>query len=352
MKLNIYQKVAIATVFATLFLILVGGLVRATGAGMGCPDWPKCFGQFIPPTHVSELPENYKQVFVEQRIEKNKKIVSYLNSLGFNELAHTIENDPNVIKEEEFNAVKTWIEYVNRLVGALIGILVLATFITSLRYWKTDKIIPITAFTAFILTLFQAWLGSIVVSTNLLPGTITIHMVFAMIIVTVLLYGAFRATKSLFVIEVEEGIRRKIYWSGIVLLVFTTVQMVLGTQVREVVDAVKLTTDIERSGWLDQAGIVFFIHRSFSWIILIAGVYLMSIFWRNDIGGVIYKLGIANFALIITQIVVGVGLEYLAMAAPLQVIHLVGIALMICTQFLMILMVSNARQPTASPAIG
>lgn len=352
MKLNIYQKVAIATVFATLFLILVGGLVRATGAGMGCPDWPKCFGQFIPPTHVAELPENYKTVFVEQRIEKNKKIVGYLNSLGFNELAETIENDPNVRKEEEFNAVKTWIEYVNRLVGAVIGILVLATFITSLRYWKTDKVIPITSFTALILTLFQAWLGSIVVSTNLLPGTITIHMVFAMIIVTVLLYGAFRATRGMFIIEIEEGLRTKIYWSGIILLILTTVQMVLGTQVREAVDAVKLTTDIERAGWLDQAGIVFLIHRSFSWIILIAGVYLISVFWRNDIDGVLYKLGIANFALIITQIVVGVGLEYLAMAAPLQVIHLVGIALMICTQFLMILMVSNAGETTVSQAVG
>ncbi|MBO6794276.1 MAG: COX15/CtaA family protein [Balneolaceae bacterium] len=352
MKLNIYQKVAIATVFATLFLILVGGLVRATGAGMGCPDWPKCFGEFIPPTSVDELPENYKEVFVEQRIEKNQKIVRYLNSLGFTELASTIENDPNVRKEEEFNPVKTWIEYINRLVGAIIGILVLATFITSLRYWKSDKVIPITAFTALILTLFQAWLGSIVVSTNLLPGTITIHMVFAMIIVTVLLYGAFRATKDMFLIEIDEQVRKKIYWSGIVLLIFTTVQMVLGTQVREAVDAVKLATEIERSGWLDQAGAIFWIHRSFSWIILIAGVYLIGILRSNKIDGVLYKLGLANFALIITQIMVGVGLEYLSMAAPLQVIHLVGIALMICAQFLLILMVSNSGETKVSQAAG
>ncbi len=352
MKLNIYQKVAIATVFATLFLILVGGLVRATGAGMGCPDWPKCFGEFIPPTSVDELPENYKKVFVEQRIEKNQKIVRYLHSMGFSELAETIENDPNVRKEEEFNAIKTWIEYINRLVGAIIGILVLATFITSLRYWKSDKVIPITAFTALILTLFQAWLGSIVVSTNLLPGTITIHMVFAMIIVTVLLYGAFRATKDMFLIEVDEQIRKKIFVSGIVLLIFTAVQMVFGTQVREAVDAVKMATEIERSGWLEQAGAVFSIHRSFSWVILISGMYLISIFWRNEIGGVLYKLAVANFALIITQIVVGIGLEYLNMAAPLQVIHLVGIALMICAQFLLVLMVSNSAESRVSQVTG
>ena len=130
MNLNTYQKVAILTVVATLFLILVGGLVRATGAGMGCPDWPKCFGQFIPPTHVSQLPADYKQVYVEQRLEKNAKIVSFLNSLGFVDLASNIENDPNVGKEEEFSAIKTWIEYINRLIGAIIGLLVLTTFIT------------------------------------------------------------------------------------------------------------------------------------------------------------------------------------------------------------------------------
>ncbi len=352
MNLNIYQKVAILTVCATLFLILVGGLVRATGAGMGCPDWPKCFGQFIPPTDVSELPENYKQVFVEQRIEKNEKIVGYLNALGFTELANRIENDPNVRKEEEFNAVKTWIEYINRLVGAVIGILVLATFITSIRYWRTQKSIPITSGLAVLLTLFQAWLGSIVVSTNLLPGTISLHMIFAMIIVTVLLYGAFQATSDRFVVSIDQKLRSKLFLFSVVILVLTTVQMILGTQVREAIDAVKLTSDVSRGGWLEQVGSIFPIHRSFSWLVLLSGIWMMSILWKNQISGVIYKLGVLNFGLIILQILIGIGLEYLSMAAPLQVIHLVGIAFMICTQFLMILALSRKETSTVSPTIG
>jgi cytochrome c oxidase assembly protein subunit 15 len=341
MKLNLYQRTAITTVIAVVFLIFIGGLVRVTGAGMGCPDWPKCFGEWIPPTDVSELPADYKSVFVEQRIEKNEKIVGYLNTLGFTELAETIENDPNVRKEEEFNAVKTWTEYVNRLIGAIIGILVFATFLTSLRYRKTDIVIPLVSLAAVLLTGFQGWLGSIVVSTNLLPGTISVHMVFAIIIMTVLLYGAYRATSEHINVEVKDKIRKKLYWGSIAMLILTVAQMLLGIQVREAIDTVKLAGDIERSFWVENSGTIFIIHRSFSWIVLIAGGYLMSLVWRNQIEGTVKKLVKANLGIILLQVFVGVGLEYLSLAPALQVIHLVGIALMICVQFLLILMLKS-----------
>ncbi|MEQ9309893.1 MAG: COX15/CtaA family protein [Balneolaceae bacterium] len=335
MKFNSYQKTAITTVAATLFLILVGGLVRSTGAGMGCPDWPKCFGQWIPPTSESELPEDYQTIFVEQRIEKNTKIVGYLNSLGFNDLADTIKNDPKVKNPEEFNAIKTWTEYVNRLVGAVIGLLVFATFITSLKYWKTNKSIPIVSAVAVLLTGFQGWLGSVVVSTNLLPGTISIHMVFALVIVNVLLYGAFKATSDFVKVDFDKAVRKKLYWATLALLFLTTVQMVMGTQVREAIDLIKSTLD--RSEWIENTGTIFLVHRSFSWLIALSGGYLFSIIYKNEIRGIIYKLGLTNLVLIVLQIGVGIALEIFNVPPAFQVIHLVAVALMICAQFLLVL---------------
>ncbi len=341
MKLNSYQKTAITTVFATLFLILVGGIVRSTGSGMGCPDWPKCFGSWIPPTSVDELPSNYREVFVEQRVEKNEKIVSYLEALGFNEIAHQIENDPNIKREEAFNATKTWIEYLNRLVGAVIGILVFLTFLRSLSYWRTKRSITFLSASAVLLTGFQGWLGSIVVSTNLLPGMISLHMVLAMVIVTLLLYCAYKTSEDLVKINIDNSLRKKLYVTAIIILVLSTIQMILGTQVREEIDVIKnsLTDTVPpRSIWIDSLGQIFEIHRTFSWLLAISGGYLGFVLWKEEITGQLKKVGITNVALIFAQILIGIGLAYLDVPKILQVLHLVGIALMICCQFLMILM--------------
>lgn len=300
MNLNAFQKLAITTVAATIFLIFVGGLVRASGAGLGCPDWPKCFGNWIPPTSAADLPTGYDA--------------------------------------SEFNVVKTWTEYVNRLVGMIIGLLIMATFFVSFRYRKTKPSVFYSSAAAFVLVLVQGWLGGQVVETGLDEWLITIHMILAVIIVNVLLYATFIASADIFKIKMDSVFRRKLLWVTVILFILTLIQLVLGTQVREAIDVIKNSSFVPpRSFWLDTLGFNFLVHRSFSWLILVAGAYLLYELKKDKAEGVILSLGRLNILLILLQIATGIGLYYLDIPPSLQIAHLVGIALMVCAQFLYLL---------------
>jgi cytochrome c oxidase assembly protein subunit 15 len=195
-----------------------------------------------------------------------------------------------------------------------------------------------------VLVLFQGWLGGQVVETGLSEWLITVHMIVAMIIVNVLLYAAFKSSKNYLKLDISPGLRKKLWNTGIVLLILSTIQMILGTQVREEIDLIKnITSGIvpPRSTWIESLGKMFEIHRTFSWLLVISGAYLGFILWKEEIKGKLKKIGLLNVLLVFSQILIGIGLAYLDVPRVLQVLHLVGIALMICAQFLMLLMLST-----------
>src|SRR5687767_5004446 len=119
---SFFNRFGLLTVGAIYFLIFVGGWVRITGSGMGCPDWPKCFDQWVPPTEVSQLPEDYQTRFAAP-------------------------GKPVAV----FNVYHTWTEYVNRMVGVLIGLFIGITMVSSFQFRKTEPIITLYAVLSFIL---------------------------------------------------------------------------------------------------------------------------------------------------------------------------------------------------------
>lgn len=345
-KLNRFRRLSTWTVIAVYFLILVGGIVRSTGSGMGCPDWPKCFGSVIPPTSENQLPKNYQEIYLEKRLAKNERFVATLEKLGFTKTANEIANDKSILVEEEFNATKTWIEYINRLIGVLIGLLIIATLWKSLSLWSLDKWIPINSGIALVLVLFTGWIGSIVVSTNLLHWMITFHMLLALALVAVLLYANHRSYRLLHPKEKEDRVPGKVkvvLISGTILML---IQVILGTQVREQIDQISFALgNMFREEWVDRVGIDFLIHRSFSLVLL--GIHILYFFWAFKYTLRKSKVNLWSqllMVILLLEIGSGIGMAYFGIPAFLQPIHLLLGSLILGIQFILILQLRDLKQ--------
>lgn len=332
-----FYKLSLSTLVAVYLLIMVGGVVRSTGSGMGCPDWPKCFGNWVPPTSVEQLPENYKEEYVAHRQKKNEKFVRYLRAFGFNETADKILADPSIQEESDFNPVKTWIEYANRLTGVIIGFLIFAVFVYSWRYRKIKFGLTLVAFLCFILVGFQGWIGSVVVSTNLTPWVITLHMFLAMVIVAMLVWLVHKSNIHQEAVYSSNGPSVPTNLLLVACMVVLLVQILLGTRVREAIDVV--ATEISaREGWISAVGLDFIIHRSFSWVVLILHVILTVKLWKMHR---INRFVLSLIMLILGTIFTGLGLAWFAVPAFLQPVHLTLATITFGVQFLLLLRVND-----------
>lgn len=347
-----FRFFGVLTVVSVYLLILVGGIVRSTGSGMGCPDWPKCFGTWVPPTDISQLPADYKEVYTAQRVAKNKRLAVTLQRFGFQQVASNIFAHPTQYIETDFNPVKTWIEYVNRLVGALIGVFVFLTAVLAWPYWRRDRIVFWLAFSAFILTGVQGWLGSLVVSTNLLPIMITIHMGLALLIVAMLIYAVERSQRE--AIEVERSSEASVAtgmsgWLWLI-VVLTFAQIVLGTQVREQVDLVSTANGyMQRQTWIDQLGSVFAVHRTFSAVLLLLNAYVVYQLYRQP-NRRLQRLATVVIGVIVVEILAGVTLAYFSLPAAVQPVHLLLGTLLFGAQFVLLLAYRHARKTVGQAA--
>jgi cytochrome c oxidase assembly protein subunit 15 len=328
------------TIIALFILILAGGVVRSSGSGMGCPDWPKCFDQYIPPTDVSQLPIGYQTKYVAQRVKKNEKFASLLSKIGYTDLATKIRNDESIKIPEEFNATKTYTEYINRLIGAITGIFLLLTCYLSKTYIKKQPKIFWYSLFNLVLVVFQAWLGSIVVSTNLLAWVITLHILVALLILAVSIYTYYSAKfKSL---DNVAGIPLKMSLKllAVFSLLITIFQITLGTHVRETVDYVVTTFPaLTRNHWVAQIGESLNYHRDLAVLILIlnAGLYLLVLQNVKRNSKIIKYLNI-TLILIVLQMAVGGVLSYLSLPPMAQALHILLASLLFGAQFYLVLL--------------
>jgi heme A synthase len=129
-----FRRLALVTSIFAYLQIALGGVVRVTGSGLGCPDWPLCHGRPYPPANLSSI-----------------------------------------------------IEYSHRAVGSVTELLILATFFGAWMVWRSRR--PVVAWLAsgaLVGGLSEALLGAGVVANELASWLVLIHLALAMIILGLL----------------------------------------------------------------------------------------------------------------------------------------------------------------------
>jgi cytochrome c oxidase assembly protein subunit 15 len=279
--IKINRRFGILTISSVFLLLLAGGVVRSSGSGMGCPDWPKCYGAYFPPTCSCQLPADYQAIYAEKRIKKAERFASLLSSLGLKKQADAILTDPSLRMYEVFNPQKAWTEYINRIIGVLSGLFSLVFFLSLIRIRKyLSKSRFWFGFAGFVMMLFNAWLGSIVVATNLFPIIVTIHYLAAYAVLALFMLSIVNARLN------EENFALARYkWFFVFFVLMSVIQVIYGTQLRQVAEKGVSTGELYKGGEVnfDYLGSIFNTH----WFLAIGLIFLSLIplvFLRRQIG--------------------------------------------------------------------
>jgi protoheme IX farnesyltransferase len=136
-----FRRLALGSAVMTYVLVVIGALVRGTGSGMGCPDWPLCQGALVPP----------------------------------------------------FGDTAAWVEWIHRDVAAIVGLLVFALTVIAIARYRRQLSIVAPAVAALLLTGFQAYLGKVTVDTSNAGAWVTAHLSTALALLGLLTFIAVRA---------------------------------------------------------------------------------------------------------------------------------------------------------------
>lgn len=321
-------KLAWITLASIFMVVVAGGVVRMTGSGMGCPDWPKCFDCYIPPTDVSQLPENYKEIYSQKRQEKLYRFADFLTSLGFQDKAEELLADESLLEEQDFNPFNTWTEYINRLTGALAGLFILVQMILAFAQFKKQKLLAVLTLVLLLITLFQAWFGAMVVATNIVPWVLTVHMLLALVMIVIQLHILHIVRDSHLSIESN----KILFWLALIGVIIMTLQTVWGTQVRQQIDV--LTKVSDRSTWMDQLTGIFYIHRSTAIALVLLGASITYVAYKNN---AFKHHAFVLVGIILTEALTGKLFDLLGMPAFLQPTHLLLSLLLFAVMYSLLL---------------
>ena len=277
----------VRTVLLLVFVvILAGSVVRTTHSGMGCPDWPTCFGRIIPPMNAGQLPKDYEKYLKRQDID------------------HT------------FNAFHTWVEYVNRLLTGVLGLAIVALIVYSYKkIYRSRPSIFWLSVLLMVIVVVESLLGWLIVRTNLRVDTVTVHLLPIFVLAGICVLMIHKAEGSY---RIQD---KMLKWISTIALLLVLLQVLVGTQVRTSVDITsKALQYTGREKWLSHTGAILTIHEILAWLSSFACVFL---FWRSLSYPRLQKLGFLLLVLVVGELAMGFTLVKMDFPAFAQPVHLV-----------------------------
>ena len=179
------RRLGIACIALTVLLMGMGAWVKANGAGLSCPDWPACYGEWLPPFPSAETEGSTPGI-----------------------------QGPNVDHAEAYTHAQVLYEWGHRFVASIVGAVVLAFAIVAVRGQELAHPTRQLPAMAFCLVIFQAVLGGITVRTGNPPWATTAHMVTAVAFLLVLTVATCYATLRPLPIDAPvEAPKRKIEYT-------------------------------------------------------------------------------------------------------------------------------------------
>ena len=309
------HRLAWIALISVIILVGVGATVRVTGSGLGCPDWPTCWGCIIPPTSAD-------QIDVEKLdLEKFKR---HAARKGIDPA--TITRDTIL---QSFDPVHTWIEFFNRLTSLPLGLSTLLLALFSFGASKHRRIIISLAWFSLFDVLFNAVMGAIVVRSGLQPGIITLHMALAFLLIAVLVTIIWLSRPENLKSESTGDVERRLLVVSFIFFGCLFGEGLLGSQVREQTDEIaRLSDNLERSEWVGQVSgtLVFKVHRSLSWTLLVTAGLMF--FWSKK-SNERFKEPRLILSMVVLMMLMGIVLGHVAIYAVVQVLHVVVTAILL-----------------------
>ena len=294
MKLQKFYKASSITVILLYILILVGGFVRITESGDDCPDWPKCYGSWVPPLSIDDIPDKF-----------------------------------NPTQDKVYGS---WIEYFNRMVGVILGISMIYTFVKSFYFFKQFQTLFYGSLLSLLFIIIAGWFGGQIAEningTNIIyQYSVSIHLYIAILTIISLIY----TTNKSFLLMNPNLESNSIYSPSVAYLLYIILALNLflvfsGSFVRTFLDNAILTDlsySLRMEHYINKTGLIKFLHP----ILGFSMIALCGILWNHVINISKSSNAIKSFIKILLlligmQILIGEGLRFNMIHESFRLYHL------------------------------